>query len=142
MKKRELIIVCAGIATGVGCTSLADDNDKEINKERLVKSGSGEYPHEIRAENRSKESVELMITVELEGKQIHEGIFTISPGAEEIVMGITEKSLPDDKNNIVLRATTTDGQEITTGHDVNECLGDFVIEYTEDRKLDSTYSIC
>ena len=142
MKKRELIIACAGITTGAGCTSAVDDDDKEINKETLVKDGPGEYPHEIRAENRSKESIELMITAELEGKQIHEGIFTISSGAEEVVMGITKKSLPDGEDNVVLRATTADGQETTTGHNVNKCLGNFLIGYTDDRKLTSTYSIC
>jgi len=142
MKKRELIIACAGITTGAGCTSAVDDDDKEINKETLVKDGPGEYPHEIEAVNRSKESIELTVTVELEGKQIHEGTFTISPGAEEVVMGIIKKSLPDGEDNIVLRATTADGQETTTGHIVNECLGNFLIGYTEDRKLDSTYSIC
>ena len=138
MKKRELIITCAGITTGAGCASLADDN----NKETLVKDGPGEHPHEIEAVNRSKESIKLTVTVELEGKQIHEGTFTIPSGAEEIVMGITKKSLPDVEDNVILRATTADGQETTTGHIVNKCLGNFLIGYTEDRKLNSTYSIC
>ena len=142
MKKRELIIACAAITTGGGCTTLADDDNKEINKQTLVKDGPGEYPHEILAANSSKESMELMITVEFEDEQIHEGTFTVSSGAEETVMGITKKSLPDGEDNIVLRATTADGQETTTGHDVNECLGNFLIGYTEDEELDSTYSIC
>jgi len=142
MKKRELIIACAGIATGAGCTTVADDDDREINKETLIKDGPGDYPHEIRAVNRSKESIELTFTVELEDEQIHEGTFTISSGAEEIVMGITEKSLPDGEDNILLRATTADGQKTTSGHDVSECLGNFLIGYTEDRKLNSTYSKC
>ena len=142
MKKRELIIACAGITTGAGCTTLADDDDREINKETLVKDGPGEYPHGIRAVNSSKESIELTVTVELEDEQIHEGAFTISSGAEEIVMGITKESLPDGEDNIVVRASTADGQETTTGHNVSECLGNFLIGYTEDRKLNSTYSKC
>jgi hypothetical protein len=142
MKKRELIIACAAITTGAGCTSLADDNDREPNRETLVKNGPGEYPHEIRAVNSSKESIELTVTVDLEDKQIHEGTFTISSAVEEIVMGITKESLPDGEDNIVVRATTADGQETTTGHNVNKCLGNFLIEYTEDKKLKSTYSIC
>lgn len=121
---------------------LADDDGGEINKEALVKDGPGEYPHEIRADNRSKESIELTVTVELEDEQIQEGTFTIFSGAEEIVMGITKKSLPDGEDNIVVRAMTAGGQETTTGHNVNECLGNFLIGYTDDRKLTSTYSIC
>jgi hypothetical protein len=142
MKKRELIIACAGIATGAGCTTVADDDGREINKETLIKDGPGDYPHEIRAVNSSKESIELTVTVELEDEQIHEGTFTISSGTEEMVMGITEKSLPDGEDNILLRATTADGQKTTSGHDVSECLGNFLIGYTEDRKLNSTYSKC
>jgi hypothetical protein len=142
MKKRELIVACAGIATGAGCTTLENDDGRDINKETLVRDGPGEYHHEIRAVNNSKESIELTVTVELEDEQIHEGTFTISSGAEEIVMGITEESLPDGEDNIVVRASTADGKETTLGHNVSECLGNFLIGYTEDRKLNSTYSIC
>jgi len=142
MKKRELIMTCAGITIGAGCTTLADDDDEESNEEPLIKDGPGKYPHKIRATNSSKESTELTVTVELEDEQIHEGIFTVSSGAEKTLMGITKKSLPDGEDSIVLRATTADGQETTMGRNVNGCLGNFLIVYTEDRELNSTYSIC
>lgn len=108
----------------------------------LVVSEAGDYPHAIRVENTLERDVTLNITVSRGGTQKYKESHTVAAQTDEVVAGLTEKSLPEDSRSVTVTATDSNDRSANVEVSVSDCLGNIVFFYGEDGALESTYSLC
>lgn len=143
MKRRTVLAVAAGaVVPAAGCLGSTGVGTPTRTDDALVRSGPGDYPHDITVHNRFDREVTLTITVDRGGSRIYDETHAVAAESGAVVAGITRATLPEGDRRLTLTATAADGESSQVDVSVTDCLGsvDFTVDSTGG--LSSAYSIC